>query len=134
MQMKNLLKSNKGSMAVYVTATILCFIIILTGIFFTTASIRKNQLRTLPKIKEAYEQDLDNIQEIYEEQEGIRSLEEELFNSLKGVNAPDLADGALIPIVWDSTANSGTGGWRQTTSDDENGIIIRYQTKSGQMQ
>ncbi len=118
--MKNLLKNSKGSMAVYVTVTILCFMIILVGIFSITASIRKNQLRTLPKIKEAYEQDLDNIDEIYEEQESIRSLSGGEFNELKGVNTPDLADGALTPIVWDSAANSGTGGWRQTTGDDEN--------------
>ncbi len=118
--MKNFFKNSKGSMAVYVTVTILCFMIILVGIFSITASIRKNQLRTLPKIKEAYEQDLDNIDEIYEEQESIRNLEGGNFNTLKGVNTPDLANGALTPIVWDETANNGQGAWKQTTKDDVN--------------
>ena len=64
--MKSWLKSQKGSMAVYAAITILCFIIILMGVFLSTASVRKNQLKTLPKIKEAYEKDKENIQEIYE--------------------------------------------------------------------
>ncbi len=65
--MKSWLKSQKGSMAVYAAITILCFIIILMGVFLSTASVRKNQLKTLPKIKEAYEKDKENIQEIYEQ-------------------------------------------------------------------
>lgn len=77
--MKEKLKSQKGSMAVYVIICILTFIIILTGIFLTASSIRKNQLRTLPKIKQAYEKDLNNKQEICEE---IYSKIEE-YDSLK---------------------------------------------------
>lgn len=69
--MKNYFKSEKGSMAVYVIVTIFSFIIILTGVFLNAASIRKNQLRTLPQIKAAYEKDLEKKDEIYEGQKNL---------------------------------------------------------------
>ena len=65
--MKNWYKSQRGSMAIYVIVTLLSFIMILTGIFMNAASIRKNQLKTLPKIKQVYEKTLENRKEIYEE-------------------------------------------------------------------
>ncbi|MCI9178118.1 MAG: hypothetical protein HFJ28_06175 [Clostridia bacterium] len=72
--MRKKIKEEKGSIAVYTIVTILSFIIILTGIFLTAASVRKNQLRTLPEIKVAYEKDLERKQEIYEEQISSRSM------------------------------------------------------------
>jgi len=55
MQMKNKLKEERASMAVYVTIVLLTFFLILTSIYFTSVSVRKSQLITLLKIKEAYE-------------------------------------------------------------------------------
>ena len=54
-----LIKQENGSIAVYAVATILSFILILGGVFFTSSVIRKNQLRTLLKIKEVYIQEPD---------------------------------------------------------------------------
>ncbi len=63
--MKKILKNEKGSMTVYVSVSILAFILILSGIFITSVSIRKNQLKTTVKIKEVYERDLAYKKEIY---------------------------------------------------------------------
>ena len=72
--MKNWYKNERGSMAVYVVVMLLSFIMILAGIFMNAASIRKNQLKTLPKIKQAYEKPLEIKKEIYQEQLAKRNL------------------------------------------------------------
>lgn len=56
----------KGSVAVYAIATVFCFLFILSGIFTSSASIRKNQLKTLIKIKEVYAQQIYQVDEIAE--------------------------------------------------------------------
>ena len=48
-------KEEKGSMAVYVIVTLLSFCLILSGIYFSTSSVRKAQIKTDIKIKEVYE-------------------------------------------------------------------------------
>ncbi len=63
--MKNWFKNQKGSMTVYVIVTMLCYIFILTGLFFTATSVRKGQLKTIVKIIEAYKKDNDKVEEIY---------------------------------------------------------------------
>lgn len=61
------LDKEKGSVAIYAIATILSFVFILGGIFYNSSSIRKNQLKTLIKIKEVYAQQLDEADVIAEE-------------------------------------------------------------------
>lgn len=63
--MKNWYKNQKGSMTVYAVVSIFCFIFVLTGLFLSSASIRKGQLRTIVEIVEAYQKDNDKIEEIY---------------------------------------------------------------------
>ncbi len=48
-------KEEKGSMAVYVIVTLLSFCLILSGIYFMTSAIRKNQIKTELRIKDVYE-------------------------------------------------------------------------------
>lgn len=64
--MKNIFTSEKGIMTVYVTVAVTTFTIILIALFSSAASIRKNQIKTLIKIKEVYEQDNSKIDEIYD--------------------------------------------------------------------
>ena len=64
MQMKTKVKSEKGIMARYVTVTLVTFIIILLAIFSGAVAVRKNQIKTLIKIKEVYEKDNDRKEEI----------------------------------------------------------------------
>lgn len=64
--MKKWCQNENGSMAVYAIVMLLSFLIILSGLFLATSSVRKNQLKTLPKIKQAYEKILEEKQEILE--------------------------------------------------------------------
>lgn len=66
--MKKYLLSEKGSMAVYVSIVLLSFLIILTGIYASSMSVRKGQLKTVLGIKQSYEKDNENIEEIYQKQ------------------------------------------------------------------
>lgn len=134
--MKNYLKSEKGSMAVYVIVTIFSFIIILTGVFLNAASIRKNQLRTLPQIKAAYEKDLEKKDEIYEgrkENEVVLAyVRDKLILHYDGLN--NTGEGhSNTTTTWKDLSENGndatvTGGtWNDnsvmfSTSDTSNGI------------
>lgn len=54
MSKEKLLKQEKGSIAVFAIAVIFSLIFILGGVFAVSTTTRKNQLRTLLKIKEIY--------------------------------------------------------------------------------
>ena len=68
MQMKNKVKSEKGIMTMYVTIAVVTFTIILVALFSLAVATRKNQIKTLIKIKEVYEQDNNKKEQIYMEQ------------------------------------------------------------------
>ena len=61
MQKKSTFKSSKGVISIYVGISIITFIIILTAIYTVAVSVRKNQIKTLIKIKEVYEQNNNNV-------------------------------------------------------------------------
>ena len=65
MQMKNKVKSEKGIMTMYVTIAVVTFTIILVALFSLAVATRKNQIKTLIKIKEVYEQDNNKKEQIY---------------------------------------------------------------------
>ncbi len=65
MQMKNKVKSEKGIMTMYVTIAVVTFTIILVALFSLAVATRKNQIKTLIKIKEVYEQDNSKKEQIY---------------------------------------------------------------------
>ena len=102
MQMKNYLKREKGSMAVYTIASILSFVIILTGIFFSASSVRKNQLRTLMKIKEVYGKTVSTRRDIYDEKTAVAES-----------NAY-IKDGLILH--YDAINNTGAGHSNNTTT------------------
>lgn len=79
MQMKKIIEKEKGSMAVYVTVVLLGFLIILTVVHSSSASLRKSQLETIIKIKEVYEANYNNIEEIY--QDKLTDYEQTLTNA-----------------------------------------------------
>ena len=54
MSKEKILRQEKGSIAVFAIATIFSLIFILGGVFAVSSATRKNQLRTLLKIKEIY--------------------------------------------------------------------------------
>ena len=63
--MKKKILEERGSMAVYVTIVLLSFIIILSAIYATASSLRRNQLTTAMKIKESYEMYNSSRAQIY---------------------------------------------------------------------
>ena len=63
--MKKKILEERGSMAVYVTIVLLSFIIILSAIYATASSSRRNQLTTAMKIKESYEMYNNSRSQIY---------------------------------------------------------------------
>jgi hypothetical protein len=65
MQMKNKVKSEKGIMTMYVTIAVVTFTIILVALFSLAVATRRNQIKTLIKIKEVYEQDNSKKEQIY---------------------------------------------------------------------
>ena len=68
MQMKNKVKSEKGIMTMYVTIAVVTFTIILVALFSLAVATRRNQIKTLIKVKEVYEQDNNKKEQIYMEQ------------------------------------------------------------------
>lgn len=63
--MKNI-KNEKGSLALFVTIAMLFFMAFLLALFFSTANEQKTQLAVTARIKEIYEKDVNNIDEIYD--------------------------------------------------------------------
>ena len=65
MQMKNKLKSEKGVMTMYVTVAVITFTIILTALLSLAVATRRNQIKTIIKMKEVYEQNNSKKEQIY---------------------------------------------------------------------
>ena len=66
--MKKKIIEEKGSMAVYVSVVLLAFMIILSAIYMSATATRKEELGTIVKIKESYEADSEDIEQIYQNQ------------------------------------------------------------------
>lgn len=62
--MKNF-KNEKGSLALFVTIAMLFFMSFLLALFLSTSNEQKTQLAVTARIKQTYEKDLDNVEEIY---------------------------------------------------------------------
>lgn len=59
------IKTEKGSMAIYVTVTLVTMLLIAMAIFMVTVAKNKEQMQVSLKIKEAYEEDNARAAEIY---------------------------------------------------------------------
>ncbi len=66
--MKKYILEERGSMAVYVSIVLLSFLIILSGIYASSISVRKSQLKTALRIKQSYEVYNQNVENIYQRQ------------------------------------------------------------------
>ena len=106
-------KSERGSMAVYVTVVLLTMLIILSSLYMATASVRKNQLTAAVMIKKAYESDNNNAEKIYNSLTG--------GSSSGGQEEPELppvdeyvTDGLILH--YDAINNTGNGHSDTTTT------------------
>lgn len=113
--MKKWLKSENASMTVYVVVAIFSFMIILTSVFLAASAVRKNQLQTIPKIKEVYEKDLANIEQIYED----REAQEQQY----------VTEGLILH--YDGINNTGNGHstttatWKDLSGNDNDGTLSK---------
>ena len=109
MQMKNKVKSEKGIMTMYVTIAVVTFTIILVALFSLAVATRKNQIKTLIKIKEVYEQDNSKKEQIYMEQK-------------KKIELPSTSD--TTPYYPDDTFR------RDSSTDLDTGLVIKDKNKN----
>lgn len=59
------IKSQKGSIAVYVSVVLFSMLIILSAVFLATSSAMKSQIITAIKVKESYQADNARAADIY---------------------------------------------------------------------
>ncbi len=109
MQMKNKVKSEKGIMTMYVTIAVVTFTIILVALFSLAVATRKNQIKTLIKVKEVYEQDNSKKEQIYMEQK-------------KKIELPSTSD--TTPYYPDDTFR------RDSSTDLDTGLVIKDKNKN----
>ena len=106
MQTKCMYKRERGSMAVYVTVVLLSMLILLSGIYLTSTSVRRNQLITAMKVKQTYEADNKNAGKIY--------------YSLVGGQEPEEPEPTYIQeglyLNYDGINNTGNGHSDSTTT------------------
>ena len=69
--MKKILRDNKGSISALVVISVLLYSIVLTTVFMQASSKRKMQMESQILAKEAYEKQLDNLDEIRDEVIGL---------------------------------------------------------------
>ena len=118
MQMKNKVKSEKGVMTMYVTVAVVTFTIILTAVFSLAVATRKNQIKTLIKIKEVYEQD--------------NSKKEELYNKVKS----QLYIKNGLTLQYDAINNTGSGHdnititWKDLSGNNNDGALTNMDINS----
>ena len=106
MQMKKIVKEEKGSMAVYVSVVLLGFIIVLSAIYASAVAIRKQQMETNIKIKEAYEEENENIEETYQAKLEEMILAKWDLNKVRPVRGED---NVLVPVPRGYTASTVEG-------------------------
>ena len=109
MQMKNKVKSEKGIMTMYVTIAVVTFTIILVALFSLAVATRRNQIKTLIKIKEVYEQDNNKKEQIYMEQK-------------EKIELPSTSD--TTPYYPDDTFR------KDSSTDLDTGLVIKDRNKN----
>ena len=98
--MKKILRDNKGSVSALVVISVLLYSIVLTTAFMQASSKRKMQMESQILAKEAYEKQLDNLDEIRDEVIGLpRTNETQPYypsSEFKRVKETNLDNGLVI--------------------------------------
>ena len=98
--MKKILRDNKGSISALVVISVLLYSIVLTTAFMQASSKRKMQMESQILAKEAYEKQLDNLDEIRDEVIGLpRTNETQPYypsREFKQVKETNLDNGLVI--------------------------------------
>ena len=97
------IRQEKGSITLFVLISMLFFVMFLIGMYLLNANSEITQTAATKRIKEIYEQDVNNIDNVYET---INKQKKQI------ANPPKLTQG-MIPIKWDGTK------WVDTNTEDE---------------
>ena len=76
--LKNLLSKENGTITLFVLLALLFFMIVILSLFLSSSNKYLSQTSEIDKIKEEYEQSVNNIDQIYNE-----TLSENLLNKQK---------------------------------------------------
>ncbi len=88
-----ILKEEKGSITLFVLIAMLFFVLFLVGMYMLSANSESSGTQETARIKEIYEQDVNNIDDLYATLVGEKRTK---------VNAPKL-DVGMTPIKWNGT-------------------------------
>ena len=102
MQMKKI-KEENGSISVYVFLVLFSFLIVLTSFYVSASTVRKSELATVLRIKQSYEQDNKNVEEIYQKRlkltkAGTGMKEKPSSWTSENVTAISDGNGGTIPL------------------------------------
>ena len=84
-----ILKQEKGSITLFVLISMLFFVMYLVGMYMLSASLESSQIAETARIKEIYEQGVDNIDDVYNS----------LIGENQKVNAPVYKGTGLTPVT-----------------------------------
>ena len=120
--MKNI-KSQRGSITLLVVITVLFFIIITISVYASNSNTRVSQMQEIARIKEVYEADVDNTDEVYSKIIGGLEETDGSWSEPEEVNSPDLIGTGLVPIEIGDNGDiteviKGTEDWYSYTESD----------------
>lgn len=121
MQMKKKIKEERASMAVYVAIVLFSFLIMLTGIYVSSISVRKGQLQTILRIKDSYELNNDKVEEIYQAQANkVSYVQDGLMLHYDGINNTGNGHSTTATTWKDLTGNGHDIATIKGTINDDN--------------
>ncbi len=119
------LKEERGSVTLFVVVSMLFFVLFLAGIYMLNSAKEQTGISETAKIKEIYERDVNQIDDIYE-----------TLTNVQNVNPPNYKSTGLIPIIIseDGTvleADTSKNNWYHY--DGQNNQWANAKTKDGSM-
>ncbi len=110
-----MLKQEKGSITLFVLIAMLFFTIYLIGMYILSTNSESSQIEEMAKIKEIYEEGVNNIEDVYAtlEKREIENNEKEIaldgsWSSTNKVNKPNLENTGLQAIVINADGTTST--------------------------
>ena len=115
------IKQEKGSVSVMVIVTILFIIIVLTTLYITISNVQTAQIKETKRIKEIYEKDLENLDDIYatlQESKLYIYTKQDIIEFRDRVNSGISYEGKTVYLMNDIDLNEGM------YKVNENGAVV----------
>lgn len=102
-----MLRSNKGSISLYVLMTMIFILVLVSGIYMTSTSKEISGLKETEAIKNLYQKDVDNVDKIYEQLISSREyIKEGLIVHYDGINNTQQGHNQTSK-VWEDLSGNG---------------------------